>query len=88
VIDWTDAARSDPARDLGLLYRDLGSEVALAVAEALDGPPGADDRTRIRFHARCKWLEDFHFATDEPVTRAPYLDSCHRTFAHTFEGTA
>lgn len=88
VIDWTDAARSDPARDLGRLYRDLGSEVAFRVADALDGPPDEDERTRIRFHARCAWLEDFHFATDDPQARAPYLDNCHRTFEHTFANPA
>jgi aminoglycoside phosphotransferase (APT) family kinase protein len=88
VIDWTDSARADPARDLGLLYRDLGSEIAFGVADALDGPPNDDERTRIRFHARCMWLEDFRFAIDDPEGRAPYLDNCHRTFEHTFGNPA
>jgi len=88
VIDWTDAARCDPARDLGRLYRDLGSEIAFRVAEALDGPPTDDERRRIRFHACCTWLEDFRFATDDPGSRAPYLDNCHHTFDHTFDDPA
>jgi aminoglycoside phosphotransferase (APT) family kinase protein len=27
IIDWSDAAIADPARDLALIYRDLGPEV-------------------------------------------------------------
>lgn len=84
VIDWTDAARADPARDLGLIYRDLGSDVAFAIAAGLDGPLTDDERARIRFHARCKWLDDFRFAVDEPETRAAYLANCLWTFDHTF----
>ncbi|WP_162458229.1 aminoglycoside phosphotransferase family protein [Pseudactinotalea terrae] len=88
VIDWTDAARTDPARDLGRLYRDLGSEIAFGVAAALDGPVGDDERTRIQFHARCTWLEDFRYAVDDPGPRALYLDNCLRTFDHTFGNPA
>ncbi len=84
IIDWTDAARADPARDLGLLYRDLGSDVAFAIAAGLDGPLTDDERARIRFHARCRWLEDFRYAVDEPDTRAVYLANCLWTFDHTF----
>jgi aminoglycoside phosphotransferase (APT) family kinase protein len=84
IIDWTDAARADPARDLGRLYRDLGSGIALSVAAALDRPPADDERARIRFHARCTWLEDYRYAVDDPDTRAAYRDNCLRTFDHTF----
>ena len=84
IIDWTDAARSDPARDLGLLYRDLGREVAFGVARRLDRSLTDEEQARIRFHARCKWLEDFRYAGDDPEARAPYLVNCLRTFNHTF----
>lgn len=88
VIDWTDVARTDPACDLGLLYRDFGALVAFNVASAMDGPPNADERNRIRFHARCKWLEDFRYAIEDPQARDAYLRNCDLTFAHTFEETS
>jgi aminoglycoside phosphotransferase (APT) family kinase protein len=84
VIDWTDAAYADPACDLALLYRDLGAGVAFRVGEALDGPLSASDRKRIRFHARCKLLEDLRFGLEEPETRAPYLANALGTFDRTF----
>ena len=87
IIDWTDAARTDPARDLGLVYRDIGSKTALRIAAALDGPVSDDERARIRFHARCKWLEDFHYAVEHPEAGA-YLSNCLLTFEHTFAGFA
>lgn len=84
IIDWTDAALTDPARDLGRLYRDLGPDLAFGVARALDGTPSDDERRRIRFHARCTWLEDYRHAIGDPVRRAAYLRNCRRTFDHTF----
>lgn len=84
VIDWTDAALAPPARDAGTLLRDLGEDVALAVWHDLDGRPSDDDVARVRFHARCKWLEDVAFALEEPRGRAAYLDNAWRCFAHTF----
>lgn len=84
VIDWTDAALTDPVRDIGSLYRDLGPEVALGVGEALDGRASTDEVRRIRFHACCRWLEDVAFGLGDPRTRAPYLDNARRTFEHTF----
>ncbi len=87
IIDWTDAALTDPARDTGLLLRDLGSAVALAVSAGLDGPTTADERARIYFHARCKWLEDLAYGLEDPAGRAAYLESSGRTFEHAFGGT-
>ncbi|CAM3434197.1 phosphotransferase family protein [Occultella aeris] len=87
IIDWTDAALADPARDTGLLLRDLGSAVALAVSAGLDGPVTADERARIYFHARCKWLEDVAYALEDPAGRVAYLESSGRTFEHVFGGT-
>jgi aminoglycoside phosphotransferase (APT) family kinase protein len=84
IIDWTDAASAAPARDLGLLYRDLGPDVAFRVAASLDGPLTDVNHARIRFHARCKWLEDLRFALGDVSGRRPYLRNADRTFAHTF----
>ncbi len=66
ILDWADAAIADPARDFGLLYRDLGP-AALEVALGADG--GAEDlRERARFYARCGLLEDLAYGleTDKP----------------------
>lgn len=83
VIDWTDAALTDPGRDLGRLRRDLGPDAARAVAVAL----GHDDATlaRAAFHARCAWVEDVaHAAGGEG--REAYARAAHRSFATTFPG--
>ncbi|WP_309102801.1 phosphotransferase [Microbacterium sp.] len=84
IIDWTDAARTDPARDIGSIYRDLGPDVAFHVSEALDQPVTADESARIRFFARCRWIEDVAYAVAEPVTRAAYLRNAGQSFEHTF----
>ncbi|MCS7483169.1 phosphotransferase family protein [Umezawaea endophytica] len=58
VIDWTDAAFTDPAYDLGLLYRDLGP----AAFEAALAAYGDDEpRERAVFLARCTVLEDLEY---------------------------
>lgn len=84
IIDWTDAARTDPARDAGSLYRDLGAAVAYRVSESLGHAIGDDERHRIRFYARCRWLEDLAFGVEDPVGRGAYLRNARRTFAHVF----
>jgi aminoglycoside phosphotransferase (APT) family kinase protein len=60
VVDWSDAAVTDPAHDFGLILRDLGPE-ALDAALAAHGTTARDDealRDRAAFHARCGLLED------------------------------
>ncbi|MGY1637816.1 phosphotransferase family protein [Geodermatophilus sp. SYSU D00742] len=74
VLDWTDAAITDPARDLGRVLRDLGPR-ALAAALAAYGAPRGDGRglrQRIGFHARCGLLEDLAFGLD--TGRPAYVD--------------
>lgn len=56
IIDWTDAAITNPARDLGLILRDLGSGALAAALAAYGG--AAPARERIGFLARCALLED------------------------------
>ncbi len=63
VIDWSDAAITDPALDFARLYRDFGP----SFLEQLSGAyrrlsPQA--MTRIEFFARCAALEDLAFGND------------------------
>ncbi|MCZ2830664.1 phosphotransferase [Modestobacter sp. VKM Ac-2986] len=65
VIDWSDAALSDPALDFARLYRDFGPAFLARVVEAyggLDAPGSA--MARITFFARCAALEDLAYGRD------------------------
>jgi aminoglycoside phosphotransferase (APT) family kinase protein len=66
VIDWSDAALADPARDFGLIHRDLGPKALDAALSAFGVQPGEDEafRARALFHARCALLEDLAFGLD------------------------
>lgn len=69
IIDWGDAALTDPARDYGMLFRDLGP-VAL--------PPESDGlRERAVFYARCNVFEDLEYglSTGESAYVDKSLDS-------------
>jgi aminoglycoside phosphotransferase (APT) family kinase protein len=63
IIDWSDAAITDPAHDFALIYRDLGAgplEETLRSYSAV----GADPRElheRAVFYARCAVLEDLEY---------------------------
>jgi aminoglycoside phosphotransferase (APT) family kinase protein len=84
VIDWTDAATTDPAYDWGLVLRDLGPAV---VAEALTqyGLPFDDgDHARAVFYARCALIEDLAYGIRDG--RTAYLHAARRNLAHTFGG--
>ena len=63
VIDWSDAALTDPAYDLGLIHRDLGP-AALDAALAAYGRVDAGLRERVRFYARCAALEDLRYGVE------------------------
>jgi aminoglycoside phosphotransferase (APT) family kinase protein len=73
IIDWSDAAITDPARDFGLLYRDLGPA---ALDRALDGYRSGTDvegiRLRAGFYARCGLLEDMAYGLETGFSA--YLD--------------
>jgi aminoglycoside phosphotransferase (APT) family kinase protein len=58
VIDWTDAAVTDPALDFARLYRDFGPDFLTLVGQAYGDPPPHD---RILFFARCAALEDLAY---------------------------
>jgi aminoglycoside phosphotransferase (APT) family kinase protein len=61
IIDWSDAALTDPAYDFGLLYRDLGPTALDLALNAYQ----ADDTTALRqravFYARCSVFEDLAY---------------------------
>ncbi|MDG6107026.1 phosphotransferase [Dactylosporangium aurantiacum] len=59
VIDWSDAAVTDPALDFARLYRDFGPDVLAEALDAYGGLPGGTGR--IVFYARCAALEDLAY---------------------------
>jgi aminoglycoside phosphotransferase (APT) family kinase protein len=70
VIDWSDAAIVDPARDFGLIYRDLGP-LALDVALEAYGARPADSaqlRERAIFYGRCGGIEDLAYGIETGLT--------------------
>jgi aminoglycoside phosphotransferase (APT) family kinase protein len=60
VIDWSDAAITDPAHDLGLLHRDLGPAALETALRRCGADPATLARLRDRavVHARCGLLAD------------------------------
>jgi aminoglycoside phosphotransferase (APT) family kinase protein len=82
VIDWSDAALTDPCRDLGRLTRDLGARaVDLIIAQA-DFDPAALDRRRVAFHARVAALEDLSHGITSGDRR--YLESARKSVGELF----
>ena len=69
IIDWTDAAITDPARDLALVYRDLGPEACKVVLAHYEGSFEEPDRERAVFYARCKLIEDIAYGLSNPSAR-------------------
>jgi aminoglycoside phosphotransferase (APT) family kinase protein len=63
VIDWSDAALTDPARDFGLLFRDLGPAALTAALTSYQAGDTAALRERAAFYARCGLLEDLAYGT-------------------------
>lgn len=61
ILDWTDAAITDPAHDLALLYRDLGPRVFERVLGAYGRPVDDGFRERAAFYARCALIEDIAY---------------------------
>ncbi|MEE6272084.1 phosphotransferase [Georgenia sp. MJ206] len=63
LIDWSDAALVDPARDLGLVLRDLGP-AALDTALTASGHEDRGLPERALFYARCGALEDLAYGLE------------------------
>ncbi|GGN98939.1 hypothetical protein GCM10010112_92270 [Actinoplanes lobatus] len=79
VIDWTDAAVTDPALDFARLYRDFGAGFLAGVADAYGPLP---DRDRIVFFARCAALEDLAYGHE------PYVRAARNSLTWLFPGTS
>jgi aminoglycoside phosphotransferase (APT) family kinase protein len=63
IIDWSDAAITDPAYDLGLILRDLGPS-ALDAALRAYGPSSGGLVERAWCYARCSVLEDLRYGIE------------------------
>jgi aminoglycoside phosphotransferase (APT) family kinase protein len=63
IIDWSDAAVTDPALDLGLVLRDLGPR-ALRLATTALGSADPGLTARAGFHARTRALEDLAYGLE------------------------
>jgi len=81
ILDWGDAAVTDPARDLGLILRDLGSSGLDAALTACGDIPGLD-RRRIGFFARCALLEDVAYGLEQ--SRPAYVTNSLRALQWLF----
>jgi aminoglycoside phosphotransferase (APT) family kinase protein len=64
VIDWGDTARTDPARDFGLLYRDLGPEVLAEAVSAYSSRGRIAEGElieRAMFYGKCRVFENIAY---------------------------
>jgi aminoglycoside phosphotransferase (APT) family kinase protein len=76
VIDWGDTAITDPARDLGLLYRDLGEDVLHRTVDAYTPPVQLSKEhllDRAVFYAKCRIFENIVYGWNQQ--RPEYLDT-------------
>jgi len=80
IIDWSDAAITDPALDFARVYRDFGPGVLEDAIEAYGALPAAMDR--IEFFARCAALEDLAFGIQ--TGRHEYARNAERSFGWLF----
>jgi aminoglycoside phosphotransferase (APT) family kinase protein len=80
VIDWSDAAIADPARDIGRLLRDFG----FGMADTVLRRTGGDERmlARAAFYARCALIEDLAYGRE--TSRPQYVAHALSRFAETF----
>lgn len=84
VIDWTDAAITDPARDFALFYRDLGPEVCRLSLAHYENHFDDADLERAVCYARCKLIEDLVYGLGNPGAEGyakAGLSHLDRTFA-------
>lgn len=88
IIDFSDAAVADPALDLGLLMRDLGSDAfghALA-SFAVSGGDMEEVAPRALIYARCRTLEDLAFGLENNLI--DYTDNALRAALDLFADVA
>ncbi len=80
IIDWSDAAITDPALDFARVYRDFGPAFLQDAIEAYGALPPA--MARIEFFARCGALEDLAFGIQ--TGRHEYVTNAERSFGWLF----
>jgi aminoglycoside phosphotransferase (APT) family kinase protein len=81
IIDWSDAALTDPAYDFGLLYRDLGPAALDLALNTYQADDVVALRQRAVFYARCTLFEDLAYGiqsglsayTDKSLTALKWL---------------
>jgi aminoglycoside phosphotransferase (APT) family kinase protein len=84
IIDWGDAAITDPAYDFGLLYRDLGPAALQAALESYRQDADlARIRGRAEFYGRCSVFEDLAYGIEIDDRR--YVDKALAAFAWLFD---
>jgi aminoglycoside phosphotransferase (APT) family kinase protein len=81
IIDWADAAVTDPALDLARLHRDFGPAFLDDVLRAY-GQDSRELRRRITFFARCAALEDLAYGRTSG--REEYLRAAERSLSWLF----
>jgi aminoglycoside phosphotransferase (APT) family kinase protein len=80
ILDWSDAALTDPALDFARLYRDFGPAFLDQTMRSYGGLDGA--RPRIEYYARCAALEDFAYG--QRTGREEYAAAAERSFSWLF----
>jgi aminoglycoside phosphotransferase (APT) family kinase protein len=80
IIDWSDAAITDPALDLARLLRDFGPAFLEDLLEVYGPLPEA--MPRVEFFARCAALEDLAFG--RATGRREYIANAERSFEWLF----
>ena len=84
VLDWSDAAVSDPAVDFARLLRDFGPAFLGDVVAAYGGPPDDGFAERVLFVARCAALEDLAYGV--ATGRAAYSTAARAALGRLFPG--
>nr|WP_240732064.1 phosphotransferase [Egibacter rhizosphaerae] len=82
IIDWSDAALTDPCRDFARLFRDFGPRVLERILGEYSCELGVGSRDRIAFYARCTLIEDLAFGFEAGDRR--YRDAAIAHLEHTF----
>lgn len=84
IIDWSDAAITDPALDFARLYRDFGPLFLDELLRVYGPLPEA--MPRVEFFARCAALEDLAYG--RATGRHEYVTSAERSFEWLFSAPA
>ena len=84
ILDWSDAAVSDPAVDFARLLRDFGPAFLDDVVASYGGPPDEGFADRVLFVARCAALEDLAYGV--ATGRDEYSTAARASLGRLFPG--